>query len=219
MKRKRKLILKKLETYKEVIKLNKHIEKEFKWIIEEIKDHKSAPEMIKSLRKDVLDICEGPPLSQQRDCTDLKKLNKMTGVHTIYPDNVHGVKVFCNMEVDGGGWSVIQRRQDGTTNFYRSWSEYKSGFGSPDKNVWLGDSLRYQNGMKFSTYDQDNDAYKAVDCVARDHAGWWYNQCHNVNINGLYKKGKSDKHNVVSWNLARGPYYSLKFVRMMIRRH
>ncbi|XP_071153581.1 ficolin-1-like [Mytilus edulis] len=198
----------------------------------------------------------------------------MTGVHTIYPDNVHGVKVFCNMEVDGGGWSVIQRRQDGTTNFYRSWSEYKSGFGSPDRNVWLGnaniheitsigdyelrvdlqdwegqtwyavyssfrvgdestkytlslgrytgtagDCLRYQNGMKFSTYDQDNDASNGVDCFARDHAGWWYNQCHYVNINGLYKKGKSDKHNVVSWNLARGPYYSLKFVRMMIHRH
>ncbi|CAG2200922.1 unnamed protein product [Mytilus edulis] len=138
MKRKKKSILKKLETYKEVIKLNKHIEKEFNWIIEEIKDHKSAPEIITSLRKDVHEICEGPPLNQQRDCTDLKKLNRRTGIHTIYPDNAHGVKIFCNMEVDGGGWSVIQRRQDGTTNFYRSWSEYKKGFGSPDRNVWLG---------------------------------------------------------------------------------
>lgn len=36
---------------------------------------------------------------------------------------------------------VIQRRQDGTTNFYRSWSEYKKGFGSPDRNVWLGNYI------------------------------------------------------------------------------
>ncbi|XP_052092540.1 angiopoietin-2-like [Mytilus californianus] len=138
MQQKKQLIIKKLATYKEVIKLNKHIEKEFKWITEELKDHKEAPEIITSLRKDVQDICEGPPLNQQRECTDLKKLNKKTGIHTIYPDNVHGIKVYCNMEVDGGGWSVIQRRQDGTTNFYRSWSDYEKGFGSPERNVWLG---------------------------------------------------------------------------------
>lgn len=73
--------------------------------------------------------------------------------------------------------------------------------------------------MKFSTYDEDNDAFNGVDCAQRDQAGWWYNQCHYVNINGLYKKGTSDKHNVVSWNGARGGYYSMKFARMMIRRH
>lgn len=33
---------------------------------------------------------------------------------------------------------VIQRRQDGSENFYRKWSDYEFGFGSPASEVWLG---------------------------------------------------------------------------------
>ncbi|VDI27333.1 Hypothetical predicted protein [Mytilus galloprovincialis] len=44
---------------------------------------------------------------------------------------------FCNYDVDGGGWIVIQRRQD-NTDFYRTWSDYKKGFGSLDDSFWLG---------------------------------------------------------------------------------
>jgi hypothetical protein len=29
------------------------------------------------------------------------------------------------MEAAGGGWSVIQRRKDGTMDFQRTWKEYK----------------------------------------------------------------------------------------------
>jgi len=47
---------------------------------------------------------------------------------------------YCH--ISGGGWTVIQRRQDGSVNFDRSWKEYKEGFGylSPDDRTefWLG---------------------------------------------------------------------------------
>lgn len=33
---------------------------------------------------------------------------------------------------------VIQRRQDGTVNFYRKWVDYKRGFGSAAGEYWLG---------------------------------------------------------------------------------
>ncbi|KAG9330006.1 hypothetical protein JZ751_028283 [Albula glossodonta] len=33
---------------------------------------------------------------------------------------------------------VIQRRMDGTVNFYRPWDQYKKGFGNPDGEYWLG---------------------------------------------------------------------------------
>ena len=42
------------------------------------------------------------------------------------------------METDGGGWIVIQRRVDNTTDFYRNCAEYKNGFGSLETNFWLG---------------------------------------------------------------------------------
>ena len=42
------------------------------------------------------------------------------------------------MTSSGGGWTVIQRRENNRTDFYRGWQEYKTGFGKLDENFWLG---------------------------------------------------------------------------------
>ena len=45
----------------------------------------------------------------------------------------------CDMDTDGGGWMVIQRRvANGTENFTRPWEDYEEGFGSLDGEFWYG---------------------------------------------------------------------------------
>ena len=36
---------------------------------------------------------------------------------------------YCGTSNGGGGWLVVQRRQDGSVDFNRSWGEYEDGFG------------------------------------------------------------------------------------------
>ncbi|XP_038065154.1 microfibril-associated glycoprotein 4-like [Patiria miniata] len=94
-------------------------------------------------RSDETLLCSAPLEVYNSSCQMLFRAgHRASGVYTIYPvaDSV-GVPVYCDMETDGGGWMVIQRRRDGTEDFSRVWVEYQSGFGDMHGEFWLGNDI------------------------------------------------------------------------------
>ncbi|XP_071431775.1 angiopoietin-related protein 7 isoform X1 [Pithys albifrons albifrons] len=82
------------------------------------------------------------------DCSSLYQRNyRISGVYKLPPDEFLGIpdlEVFCDMETDGGGWTIIQRRKVGLTSFNRDWKQYKEGFGNIRGDFWLGNENIYR---------------------------------------------------------------------------
>lgn len=77
-----------------------------------------------------------------RDCSHVD--STQSGVFSIMPSECdEPIQVFCDMETDGGGWTVIQRRQNGAVGFNRGWVNYEKGFGSKYSEYWLGNDALF----------------------------------------------------------------------------
>nr|XP_045012575.1 angiopoietin-4 isoform X2 [Jaculus jaculus] len=211
-----------------------------------------------------------------QDCAEIQHSGiNVSGVYTIHVANMtEPLKVFCDMEAEGGGWTLIQRRQDGSVNFQQNWKGYKEGFGDPAGEHWLGNEVVHQltqrtayslrielrdweghetsaqyehfqlgseeqmyslslrgnkdsatqknslapQGTKFSTRDTDNDNC-VCKCAQMMSGGWWFDACGLSNLNGIYYPARHHmrKLNGIRWHYFRGPSYSLRATRMMLR--
>ncbi|XP_062597602.1 fibroleukin-like [Saccostrea cucullata] len=109
-----------------------------------------------------------------RDCEDLySDGNTNSGVYDIYPYGTitSPVRVYCDMNIVGGGWTAIQKRVTGSQSFDKDWAAYKIGFGAPEQDFWVGNdvihlltkekntslyiSITLQNGTKlYEIYDR-----------------------------------------------------------------
>uniref|UniRef100_A0A8C5KYW7 Angiopoietin-like 6 n=1 Tax=Jaculus jaculus TaxID=51337 RepID=A0A8C5KYW7_JACJA len=84
------------------------------------------------------------PVGPWRDCTEAHVAgHRQSGVYELQLGR-RAVSAWCEQQLEGGGWTVIQRRQDGSVNFFTSWQQYKVGFGRPDGEYWLGLEPVYQ---------------------------------------------------------------------------
>uniref|UniRef100_A0A8C6U4H0 Fibrinogen C-terminal domain-containing protein n=1 Tax=Neogobius melanostomus TaxID=47308 RepID=A0A8C6U4H0_9GOBI len=211
------------------------------------------------------------------DCSDIFKQNpsSASGVYSIYPFSERfSVQAYCDRETDGGGWTVIQRRMDGTVNFYRGWDQYVAGFGDAGGEYWLGlmvihritakrpqellvemedfegnkasaryssfsvgsecdgykltvsgftdggagDSLTQHSNLKFSTFDKDQDV-STGNCAKLFLGAFWFGNCHNANLNGVYRWGADSTIFAVGveWLSWKGHDYSLKSISFKTR--
>ncbi|XP_072925494.1 angiopoietin-related protein 6 isoform X1 [Hemitrygon akajei] len=75
-----------------------------------------------------------------KDCQQvMEEGHRSNGIYLIKPQNTNRLmQVWCEQQREAGGWTVIQRRQDGSVNFFRTWENYKQGFGNIDGEYWLG---------------------------------------------------------------------------------
>ena len=107
----------------------------------------------------VIGVTTGCPIV----CSDLRCAGAGTGVYSynVVPPGSNGsgppVQLFCDMDTDGGGWTVFQRRDNTKPpgDFEnRVWDDYKYGFGDLTGEFWMGlDRLHNITSVKDRKYE------------------------------------------------------------------
>ena len=124
-------------------------------------------------------------LAVYRNCGEIYKSGeRKDGAYLIKPDNLPAFDVFCDQTANGGGWTVFQKRLDGSVDFFLNWSDYKVGFGDLNGEFWLGldkihrltsdnnsmlrvDLEDFEGNTTFAEYNKfgvmsENDKYKLI---------------------------------------------------------
>ncbi|XP_053561228.1 fibrinogen-like protein 1-like protein [Bombina bombina] len=72
------------------------------------------------------------------DCDKLPK-DSPSGVYVIKPESSPPLVVYCDMDTEGKGWTVVQRNSiKSEITWLESWTTYKYGFGNVLQDFWLG---------------------------------------------------------------------------------
>ena len=84
--------------------------------------------------------CDCRRLNPRKDCLDYYNAGyRLNGLYIIFAGSQYKYQVvYCDQMSSGGGWTVIQKRQDGSVGFEKKWDEYKAGFGNIRGEFWLG---------------------------------------------------------------------------------
>ena len=105
---------------------------------------------------------------------------------------------------------------------YAHYSSFYIGGSSTDYTLQVsgysgtaGDSMAHSNGYKFSTKDDDNDAWSSH-CTVSFSGAWWYRACMKANLHGLYYSTQTLTGNNNFWDTWQ-THYSLKFSEMKLR--
>ncbi|NWW98638.1 ANGL4 protein, partial [Caloenas nicobarica] len=104
-----------------------------------LKDNKTqSPKWKINLKKSLSLTNQSQNAKLPEDCHQLFLAGQQSsGVFQVQPAGSEPFKVYCDMTAEGG-WTVIQRRTDGSVDFDQLWDAYKNGFGDLHGDFWLG---------------------------------------------------------------------------------
>ena len=105
--------------------------------------YQQCMEQFKLFRHKLLKIRKECPAPLPESCCQLKETfyGARSGVYAMQEQCRAGRRKtysYCDMETDGGGWLMIQRRINGTVPFNRTLEEYENGFGDASSEFWYG---------------------------------------------------------------------------------
>ena len=118
----------------------------------------------------------------------------------------------------------LKHRDNSTKLYYAKYTTFEVGSEAEKYKLLIGgysgdagDSMAYHNGMKFSTKDNDNDPASAAHCAIVWSGGWWYNTCHQANLNGLYPTTSTIGAGYMSWLKLYGTFGNIILSQMKIK--
>lgn len=84
------------------------------------------------------EISECKERLKQYEATSCLPFRNSSDIHVIRVPGIEPFAVSCESDIDNGGWTVIQRRLDGSVDFERSWNSYRDGFGDLKGEFFIG---------------------------------------------------------------------------------
>ncbi len=138
-----------------------------------------------------------------------------------------GLKALHSL-TSSGRWTLrIDLKSANGDRGYAKYTDFKIGNEETKYKLMIGeysgninDALTRNKGMKFTTYDNDNDLY-SINCAAAFKGGWWHRDCFFTNLNNWHPakniQGRQDAYDRMSWQPWKKVWGGIVFSEMKMK--